>query len=190
MNQRMTVPYEIEITNTQDYLDVDETALRRVAERTLAEERVAEARLSVGLVGNSAIRELNRRYLGHDWDTDVLSFLLECEGGPGKTPAREPPRGAGKRIEGEVIVSAEMARGRAAEFHWSPRDELILYLVHGLLHLAGYDDRSERERCVMRSREREILNRCRISPPEKRPGEADATPETADPEDRNAGEEC
>lgn len=190
MSQRITVPYEIEIANTQDCLEIDEAALRRVAERTLAGERVAEARISVGLVGNSAIRELNRRYLGHDRETDVLSFLLECEGGPGETPAREPPRGAGKRIEGEVIVSAEMARRRAAEFHWSPRDELILYLVHGLLHLAGYDDRSEGERRVMRSRERAMLSLCQISPPGKRSREADEPAETADPEDRNAGEEC
>lgn len=181
--------YDIEITNTQACLDIDEALLRRAAECTLDEEQVVRADLSVVIVDNAAIRDLNRQYLDHDWDTDVLSFLLECEAGTAEHVSPEPPRGAGKRFEGEVILSAEMARARAPEFHWSPHEELLLYLVHGLLHLTGYDDRSEEERRLMRSREREILSHCGITPPEDRPRPEDAAPGTAGPEGPNAGDD-
>ncbi len=71
-------------------------------------------------------------------------------------------RGAGRRIDGEVLVSAEMAVQMSARFGWSPRDELTLYLVHGLLHLCGYDDLSPAERRLMRQRERTILAQLKI----------------------------
>ena len=62
-----------------------------------------------------------------------------------------------RRIEGEIVVSAEMALRRAPEFGWRPTWELLLYVVHGTLHLCGYDDRTARDRCRMRDRERTIL---------------------------------
>jgi probable rRNA maturation factor len=73
------------------------------------------------------------------------------------------PRSAGRGIDGEVLVSAEMAVQMADRFGWSPRDELTLYLVHGLLHLCGYDDLSPAERRLMRERERAILAQLKIA---------------------------
>ena len=67
-------------------------------------------------------------------------------------------------IEGEVIVSAEMALQMAEQYHWHGADELCLYLVHGLLHLCGYDDLTEVEQIVMRQREREILRHWNLTP--------------------------
>ncbi len=67
-------------------------------------------------------------------------------------------------IEGEVIVSAEMALEMAAQYHWQGSDELCLYLVHGLLHLCGYDDLSPEEQIVMRRRERDILQFWNLTP--------------------------
>lgn len=161
--------YEIEITNSQDLLELDEELLREVARRTLEDERVAEAFVGVALVDNATIRRLNREYLDHGFDTDVLSFLLESEVlDPAARAAAEAEgsnlRGAGRRIEGEVIVSTEMAVERAAEFDWSPGDETLLYLVHGLLHLIGYDDLSDAEKQQMRSRERALLKRWNLVP--------------------------
>lgn len=156
--------YLVDVSNTQSAVDVEEAFLREVAERTLEDEGVAAADVSVAVVDNPTIHDLNVRYLEHDYATDVLSFLFESEGGDeeaaraaersGLATAR---RGAGKNVEGEVIVSAEMARDRALEYGWRPLDELVLYLVHGLLHLAGYDDRSDQDRDVMRGRERAVL---------------------------------
>ena len=194
--------YQIEIANPQNGLHVDESFLREVAERTLVEEQVQSAAISIALVDNSTIHELNRRYLNHDFPTDVLSFPLQSEAtrpaessgaaeapehlpsGPSrgtnvgqvsnlpgqlndlpKDPSNQIPCRARNRIDGEIIISAEMAKQSAAEFCWNPGDELVFYLVHGLLHLCGYDDRSDSERRIMRSREREILELCGVTIP-------------------------
>jgi len=160
--------YDVQIHNAQPHLQVDETLLRDVVRQTLQQERIAAAEISLAILDDAAIHELNRDYLHHDFPTDVLSFLLtadECRAESGDSP--QPAAGkddASKRIEGEVILSAETACRRAAEFGWSPHDEIVLYLVHGLLHLAGYDDRTSDERCRMRSRERAVLSRWNLTP--------------------------
>lgn len=158
--------YTVEIANNQSALDIDEDFLREVVCTTLKNEEVAAAEISLALVDNATLRDLNKRYLDHDYDTDVLSFLLDCEQKTTAAPDQpgEGPRGRGKRIDGEVIVSAEMAAQTAADCGWSGRDEVVLYLVHGLLHLMGYDDRSETETELMRSRERGILRFWNLSP--------------------------
>jgi probable rRNA maturation factor len=92
----------------------------------------------------------------------VLSFLLECD-----EPAElrsDAPRGAGKTIEGEVLVSTDVAATAAAEFGWSVENEVTLYVVHGLLHLVGYDDLSDDEKAIMRERERFHLARWDLHP--------------------------
>ncbi len=156
--------HQIEIANTQDCLKIDEAFLRQVAISTLVEEHVAEAHISVAIVDNATIRELNRQYLDCDHDTDVLSFLLECD--PLQSPhdpSASRRRGSGKRIEGEVVISAEMALLRAGDFCWSPSEEIVLYLVHGLLHLVGYEDLCDAEKELMRSREQAILKLWKLS---------------------------
>ena len=67
-------------------------------------------------------------------------------------------RAAGAAIEGEIIASAEMAVSMATDGEWSAEAELILYIVHGLLHICGYDDLTPEEKCIMRARERAILS--------------------------------
>lgn len=151
------VPYQIEIHNSQSLLPIDESHLMDVVRRTLADEEVVAADVSVAVVDNETIHELNRRYLAHDYETDVLSFLLDGDGPEAQSLEPFTKRGRGKRIDGEVIVSAEAAAEMAADFSWRPQDELVLYLVHGLLHLVGYDDLTDAEREVMRRREREVL---------------------------------
>ena len=150
--------YRVDITNSQSCLELDDAFLRDVVTRTLADERVASATIGILVVDNPTIRELNRRHLAHDYDTDVLTFPFDCVVTPGNHDVDQSTlRGAGKHIEGEIVVSAEMAVDRAAEFGWRPEDELTLYIVHGLLHLAGYDDVDDAERLQMRKRERAIL---------------------------------
>ncbi len=171
-------PYQIELSNSEDSPPVDETFLEDVARRTLSAERVREAKISIALVDSATIRRLNREYLNHDFETDVLSFLLEVESADPDAPADPGPvaglsatldvasnestvvlaRGNGKRIDGEIVLSVEMAAQSAERFSWSRRDELILYLVHGILHLCGYEDGTNAERDLMRTRECEILD--------------------------------
>ena len=159
----MSSTYTIEIANEQSEFDIDEDQICGAITYTLEQEAVVAADISVALIDNEHIHELNRRYLSHDYATDVLSFLLE-ETVPETTRAEGEPRGAGKSIEGELIVSTEMAAQVAQEYRWSPQDELLLYIVHGLLHLCGYDDLSESEKRIMRQREREVLSHWNLTP--------------------------
>lgn len=158
--------YQVDVADNQECLPVDAESVRIVVQRTLAAEEVSAATISVAIVDDSTIHELNRQYLDHDFETDVLSFLLESSGGEPK--GEEPsgtPRGHGKTIDGEIIVSAEFAVRLAPEFGWGPLDEMTLYIVHGLLHLCGYDDQTETEVSVMRQREKDILHALGLEQP-------------------------
>jgi probable rRNA maturation factor len=161
--------YQIDVADTQDCLEIDEDFLIQVARRVLAEEQVAGAEISVALVDDPAIHDINRQYLGHDYPTDVISFLLECEPAEEDSLAGKLPslRGKGKRLDGELIISTETAIQEAKNYGWSPREELVLYLIHGLLHLVGYDDLSSTEQSVMRARERAMLALFQMTPPQQ-----------------------
>ena len=76
-------------------------------------------------------------------------------------------------LDGEVIVSTEMAVQMATEYHWSPRDELVLYLVHGVLHLIGYDDQNDEDKRRMRTRERAALLNWNLTPHYTEPRQAE-----------------
>ncbi len=179
-----TATVEIEIANRQTRLPVDESAVLRVVETLLRVERVRSAAVSVAVVDDPTIHRLNREHLAHDYPTDVISFALHE--GAEETAAGEPPRGAGRDVDGEVVVSADTAVRTAAELNgsgegsrWSAHDELLLYVVHGLLHVVGYDDRTGDERDLMRSREQVVLRKLGIEPryPEDDgPHEEDASP--------------
>ena len=121
---------------------MDAAILRRAVATVLAGESVTSATISVAVVDDPTMRELNRRYLNHDYNTDVLSFLLEQ---------------TEWQLDGEVIVSADTAISRAEEYAWSASDELLLYLIHGTLHLTGYDDHTDAERGRMRRKEMQYL---------------------------------
>lgn len=174
--------YRIEIANSQECIEIDEAFLLEVASRTLAEEGVIAAEISLAIVDDPTIHDLNRRHLAHDEPTDVLSFLLASGDPPSATTDSRGAsrsglrsagcRGAGKILEGEVIASAETAARRAPDFAWSPHDELVLYTVHGLLHLAGYDDLTPAEKRLMRRRERAILALWGLTPRYRRRGSA------------------
>ncbi len=157
--------FEIDISCNPDPVSIDATALRRAIELTLQIEQVAAAVLSVSIVDNKAIHQINRQHLQHDYPTDVISFQLDFardDDAPADAPA--VLRAAGAMIEGEIIASAEMAAEMASSGQWSPMDELTLYVIHGLLHICGYDDLSPAEKTIMRSRERAILNALGLHP--------------------------
>lgn len=104
--------------------------------------------ISVSIVGDRTIRRLNREYLGKDRPTNVLSFsMLEGEGVP-----------VGSRLLGDVIISADTAAREADGEGASLQDRLMFLLLHGALHLCGYDhERSgDEEARRMEVKEREL----------------------------------
>lgn len=147
--------FQIDFSNQQTAIDVDEAFLIEVARQTLAEEQVVEAEISIAILDDATIRPINRDYLDHDYPPDVLSFPLEesCL----RPASAGAPRGAGKGLSGEILIGGEEAARAAPRFGWPVRNEMALYLVHGLLHLCGYDDHDADEQRLMRDREQVCL---------------------------------
>jgi len=149
MGEKRRTDPSISVSNQQRTVEVSAAKVRQTARRVLREEG-AEGELSIAIVDDAKIRELNQAYLGKDRETDVLSFALNDEH---------------ESLSGEVIVSADTAAREAAARDRSADDELALYLVHGILHLLGYDDTTAKKRSLMWERQRELLALLGYEPP-------------------------
>jgi probable rRNA maturation factor len=104
-----------------------------------------ESELSVALIGNAEMRKLNAKFRNKDYPTDVLSFPVE-EGLPGAV-----------RLLGDVIISVDKARQQAKERRRSLDEEMVTLLIHGVLHLLGYDhERSPKDARIMGRLEKKI----------------------------------
>jgi len=135
--------------------------LAEVARQVLiAEQASPNAELSLVITGQEGVRQLNRDYLNRDRPTDVIAFSM-LAGLPGEGEADAPPFVAppdGVLHLGEVIISYPQAVIQAEEHKHPVKKEVALLIVHGMLHLLGYDhEKAEAKRC-MRAREREILD--------------------------------
>jgi probable rRNA maturation factor len=137
-----TLPFEIALTNQQSRHSVQEDQLISAARAVLQDSDFASATISLAIVDDKAIHDLNRRHLNHDYPTDVLSFVLSDEG---------------SHLEGEVIISADAAISNAGEHGTSPENEQLLYVIHGMLHLVGYRDKSADDAQEMRAAEARYL---------------------------------
>jgi len=94
---------------------------------------------------------LNKHFLKRDWATDVLAFDL-------KETERESADGpAAPGLDGEIVVSSTTAVRQSRLYGFSPYQELILYVVHGILHLSGYDDHPSSAKRSMRRKEQEVM---------------------------------
>lgn len=147
--------YVIELQAEAEAGGIDMRELERLAERALAAAGVAmPAELSVMLAEDATVRELNRTYRGIDAATDVLSFS-QREG-----EAFVGPAGAAPHL-GDVIISIETARRQAAEAGVSVQAEVSHLLVHGVLHLLGYDHEGPEDAEAMRLQEEAVLGAAR-----------------------------
>ena len=124
---------------------------------------MTDSDISLAIVSDKAIAELHETWLGISGSTDVLSFDLSS---PKYTQHAHHSRRHG--IHGEIIASAETASREARVYSWSPEYELTYYFIHGLLHLAGYDDQTPSERIAMRKKERSVMKAIGLPPPPRR----------------------
>jgi probable rRNA maturation factor len=108
--------------------------------------------LTLVLTGDQGIQALNRDFLGEDAPTDVLSFSAQEDGGPFVASLEA------KTYLGDVIISYPRAADQAAEHGHPVEQELDLLVVHGVLHLLGYDHADEGEKAVMWARQDDILH--------------------------------
>jgi probable rRNA maturation factor len=123
---------------------VNRRRMRHATRVVLEGEGVKHAEISLAFVDSATIRRLNKQYLNHGEPTDVLSFPLG--------------RGPGDGLAGEVVVGAEVAKAQAGARGHDLQAELALYVIHGVLHLCGYDDATAAGAAEMRTRERHYLS--------------------------------
>lgn len=117
--------------NPPEGREVPDDLLRRAAEAALRSEGVEEAELSLTLLADDEIADLNRRWLGRDRPTDVIAFPLHEPG--------EPPLG-------DVYLGLDQALRQAAEDDIEPDEELVRLAVHGTLHVLGWEHEKGEER--------------------------------------------
>lgn len=161
-----TAALVIEVSCPAPACPVPPARLRAAVREVLADAGVRSAAISVAVVDDATIHELNRRYLKHDWPTDVLSFPLGSDG---------------DHLEGEIVASAETAARVARQRECGAAEELLLYVVHGALHLVGFDDKTAPQAGRMRRAEARVLarlaerssgpaSRSAVDPPAAAPG--------------------
>ncbi len=132
---------------------VDPDPLREAADETLAQQPAEDGcELTVVVTGDGVVRQLNRRHRGLDTSTDVLAFPGRAEGPFVDASGLAP-------YLGDVIISFPQAEAQAQQAGNTLSAELQLLVVHGVLHLLGYDDQTEREAARMWAVQRAILDR-------------------------------
>ena len=142
----------LHVENRQRAVKFDLPWLRRFGERAIAASVLESgdecfalrelAEVEVAIVSDRVIAGVHRKFMQIDGATDVITFH-----------------------HGEIVISAETARSCATELQHSVEEELGLYIIHGLLHLNGFDDHSERDRARMHATQNRILQACLMEPP-------------------------
>lgn len=134
---------KIAVNNQQNLITLDErfeNMLQSIANKTAELEGYNQGELSFAFVGNKQIQELNCKYRQVNSPTDVLSFSMDDE------------------IWGDIVISIERAQRQAEEYGHSLERELGYLVVHGILHLLGYDHKSPGEKEEMRQKEERVLS--------------------------------
>ena len=134
----------VEIADEQKSHPIDHARLKKAVRLVLKDAGIERAEISIAIIDDARMHALNRQYLQHDYPTDVLSFVLERDE-------------AAKSLDGEIIASADYAAREAPRYGWTADDELLLYVIHGCLHLVGHDDHAPGDQAKMRAEESRYL---------------------------------
>lgn len=145
-------------------LELPELAV--ILEKMANDEGITSGRISVALLTDEEIQVVNREHLQHDYETDVISFDLSDDD---------------DFLDGELVISVDTARRLASEVGWRTEDEIILYAIHGMLHILGYDDDTDAHQDEMRRLEVEYLKELNIQGWEKHPTHGEADPDRLQP---------
>ena len=136
---------KIEITNSQRIKRINLKELKTFLKKIFSLLNISQKRISILFCDNKEIKKLNKKFFNKAQATDVIAFSLQDE--------------FEKDYLGEVIVSVEQAVKISAEYGNTWKKELLLYLVHGILHLLGYDDIKKADRLKMEKKQQQILNK-------------------------------
>ena len=154
----------IRLTNAQRTVPVNLPELNRLARRAARSLRIRQrGAMEITFIDERRMRRLNQQFLSHDRPTDVLSFRYDLPAAPQRVSRGTAQAGAGavpERVVGEILIAPQQARRYARAHGLSYREELSRYVVHGLLHWLGHEDRTAAERRRMRLREDKLLGSC------------------------------
>lgn len=136
-------PLSLEISNRYSLLQSPEAATRALLKSVYQSGRfpICDGELSIAFVDDATIAHVHDEFMDDPTPTDVITFPADPE----------------MESAGEIVISVDHAISRSQELHEPFSRELALYLIHGWLHLAGYDDRNEEDRAKMRAAEKEAL---------------------------------
>ena len=134
---------KIQVRNLQKVKKIKAAELRKKVKRILTALRISNKTLNIVLCENCIIRNLNKNFLHKNYATDVISFPLESSFPPG--------------VWGEIVVSVEQAVNKCGQYSLTWEEELFLYIIHGILHLIGYDHRTVKDKRAMQRKEKELL---------------------------------
>ncbi len=138
---------ELVIRNLQRRYRIDTRLLKRITKHLLQSElKVRDYELGIQLVGLRKIANLNESFLAHEGPTDIITFDHSADIDESV-------------LAGELFISPDVAARQAEEFQSTWQSELARYVIHGILHLMGYDDASSEERRRMKRRENQLLKR-------------------------------
>ncbi len=107
------------------------------------ELQLSIASLDVDFVSGSRIKNINSEYLDHNYTTDIITFNYS---------------GSNTHLDGEIFISVEDAEENAKKFKVKPEEEITRLVIHGILHLAGYDDHKKNDKIKMKRLENKLLN--------------------------------
>lgn len=133
----------IRITNDSEIPRLPIKKAKETIENVFAGENNPDYIVDVIYVDSEYMTELNNKYLGHEGDTDVITFPLSDEGE--------------NTIEGEIYICPKVAKEQAAEYNVTTNNELIRLAAHGALHLCGYDDDTDEKRLIMHNLETKYM---------------------------------
>ena len=143
---------KIWIRNRQKHTPLDLRKIRRVAHRILTELGLPNAELSLLLVNDVQIQALNRRYLRLDKPTNVLAFPMR----EGEFSVLHP------NLLGDLVISVETARRQMKRFGLDKMKMVILLMIHGVLHLLGYEHEGTKKGArEMAIKQKELFQKCR-----------------------------
>ncbi len=132
---------KVEIANLQKHYEIKKSVIKRAAKEVLG-KKFNDSKLSIAFVDNNEIKKLNRKYFDSNEVTDVIAFPLSSHK---------------SALSGEIVVSVETAVDTAVKENVDVEGEIILYVVHGLLHLLGYRDGNRNDAEIMHNKELDVL---------------------------------
>lgn len=139
----------VDVKNSQKDLIIGPERLHPLVEAVLAAEKCVCDEVAIHFVSEKEICKLHKKFFNDPTPTDCISFPMNM--------------GKGYRLLGDVFVCPKVAVVYATKHHIDPYRELTLYVVHGLLHLIGYDDIEDEDRAAMRAAEQRLMRRLQRS---------------------------